>query len=152
MNNFLNEINKAGFAGEFLVQYDLIKRGIYSSQTHPLAPFDLCTHIGGIDIRIQVKAKSLDTNYEVLKIDYRKSHGERKYKRDDFDVLAVPDFVTNRVAYIPPSLWLNKTQITLWLRPPKSTSGFGKNKQPIMFDDYLEFPKLSEIGNRSITA
>lgn len=146
---YVSEDNFRGYAGEHLAIADLTMKFIPTSQPMlPGSPYDLIADVNGERCTIQVK---IATHYgDKIRIDYRKSHVKsRTYTREDFDILAVVDLESRRVAYITPDMWLGKTQITMWKNPPKTLNGFGGNRIPVMFEDHLEFPDLSVIGKRS---
>lgn len=148
---YVSEDNFRGYAGEHIAIADLMMKFIPSSQPMlPGSPYDLIADVNRIRYTVQIKIAK--NKGDKLIVDYRKSHVEsRNYTREDFDILAVVDLESRKVAYIPPELWVGKTQITMWKNPPKSLNGFGGNRIPVMFDDYLEFPELSVIGKRSDT-
>jgi len=137
---YVNEDNYRGYAGERLVEYDLAMKYIATSKpSMPGTPYDLTADINRNKIDLQVKIAK-HCGYKIV-IDFRKSHGKsRTYTESDFDILVVADLENRKVAYIPPSVWLGKTQITLWKEEPKSKNGFGRGKQPIFFDSFLDFP------------
>jgi hypothetical protein len=141
INQFISEKNLIGYAGEYFVRYDLImKRIIPNSPDLPWTPYDIIVYINGTKLAIQVKT-IVEESSDKLIVDCRKSNGkDRTYTLDDFDILAVCDISFLKVAYIPSDIWHGKQQITLWRSPPKSLNGFGGDKQPLLFDDFLEFP------------
>jgi hypothetical protein len=146
MNEFISDMNFVGFAGEHLVRKDLMmKRIITNTPDMPWTPYDMIAFINGNLLMIQVKTK-FESENDKLRIDVRKSNGkERKYSLKECHIIAIPDTITGKVAYLPPSVWLGVSNVTMWKYPPRSMNGFGKGKQPLMFDDFLEFPSFEEI-------
>lgn len=142
---YVNVGNYEGYACEHLVAFDLLTKQVTTSlPSIPGTPYDLIADVEGNLFKVQVKLSKCIGNK--LVVDYRKSHGERKYSRKDFDVLAAVDLERRAIAYIPPVVWSGKTQITLWRENPLTLNGFGKNQQPTLFSDFLELPSMEAIA------
>jgi PD-(D/E)XK endonuclease len=141
INGSISDKNLIGFAGEYFVRYDLImKRIIPNSPDLPWTPYDIIVYIDGVKLSIQVKTVLVEEGNKLV-VDCRKSNGkDRTYTSKDYDILAVCDIEQRKVAYIPSEVCHGRTQITLLREPPKSLNGYGKDNQPVLFDDFLEFP------------
>lgn len=144
MVNF-TEANRKGFSGEFLVISDLTEQGlIVLSPVMPSTSYDVVVDEGSGNFRkIQVKSC-----YEVdgkLSISNRKGAGssKRHYEKGDYDILAVVNLTSRKVAYIAFDE-CNRCEMTFYTDVPDKVI-----KTTRLFDEYLEFPRLSELGNRS---
>lgn len=128
-----------GYAGEHLVICDLLSKHI--PVTMPALPgmtYDVTADVG-IKEKVDIQIKLGRHDGDKIVVDIRRSHAkDRRYSDADFDILAVADVVNKKVAYIPREIWTGRQQITLWKSEPMNTNGFGKGKQPLMFDDFSE--------------
>lgn len=143
-----NEANRKGYSGEYIVISDLTERGlIVSTPAVPLvAAYDaIVDDENGNFRKIQVKSGYEDDGK--LSINNRKGAGsaKRHYEEGDYDILAVVNLTTRKVAYIPFEE-CNRCEMTFYTAAPDKVI-----KTTRLFDDYLKFPNLSEIGNRSVS-
>ena len=124
----------AGTAAEHLVCADLLMQGHGAYLTDQNTAYDVVADVGGILIRVQVKATR-----EQRAIPQRATHipaymwhvrrrgrgGARVYEDNEYDLLALVALDCNRIAYMQPEMKLQTVHIR-----PEGTSG-GKQ-----FDDY----------------
>ncbi|MED1527845.1 group I intron-associated PD-(D/E)XK endonuclease [Bacillus pumilus] len=139
--------NFCGYAAENVVRADLAKRNIVSlSPDLPWTHYDLVADINGVFTRIQVKTNIKHDGYR-MKIDNRKSNGvSRPYTKEDYEVLAIVDLESGGVAYLPYEVWKGKSQINIMLREVLNMKGYGKDKQPLYFSDFIDFPNEVKTG------
>ncbi|WP_077736234.1 group I intron-associated PD-(D/E)XK endonuclease [Bacillus sonorensis] len=135
--------NFYGYAAESIVRADLANKQIVSlSPDIPWVHYDIVADIGGEFAKIQVKTNMEHDGYR-MKIDNRKSNGaSRPYTKEDYDILAIVDLSSRRVAYLPYEVWQGKSQISIMLCEVIDMNGYGGSKQPLYFSDYLEFPEI----------
>jgi len=141
----ITEANRKGFSGEFLVITDLTERGyIALLPAIQQTTYDVVVDEGSGNFRkIQVKS-----GYEEdgkLSINNRKGAGsvKRHYEEGDYDILAVVNLTSRKVAYIPFEE-CNRCEMTFYTVAPEKVI-----KTTRLFDKYLEFPSV--IGKRSVS-
>jgi hypothetical protein len=138
-------LNKSfkGYASEYLVMFDLLAKGIDAFlPCRPDLAYDLKATINGRDVKIQVKTGNRTD--ETITADIRKPPKNREstyYENDEYDLLAVTDLESRKVAYISPGEF--KRSITFRIEPQRVGNQFKQR----MFDDFLDMP--NEIGNHS---
>lgn len=134
MTKIIDQKRKTGDCGEFLVLYDLTKKGfeLFSPMNNG-SLIDIVVIKDGQSFKIQVKA-SCKINNEKLEFDIRRSNSV--YSENSFDVLALVDVVNNKVAYMKWSDMFDRSTIKM------RTNGYDKVGEAPgnYFDDYLSFP------------
>lgn len=134
MNKIIDQKRKTGDCGEFLVLYDLTKKGfeLFSPMNNG-SLIDIVAIKDGQSFKIQVKASCKISN-EKLEFDIRRSNSV--YSENSFDVLALVDVVNNKVAYMKWSDMFDRSTIKM------GTNGYDKVGEAPgnYFDDYLSFP------------
>lgn len=144
----MNERGMIGYSSEKLVELDLLSQGIICLMpSTPDLEYDMVALAEGTYYKIQVKTghKYGDT----IRADIRKSPNPRNpykklhYNDEDVDIFAITDMDRRKVAYYPADD--SKRQITLRLSERTCNNAYKQR----MFDEYLKFPSLSEIGNCS---
>ncbi|MFL6977087.1 group I intron-associated PD-(D/E)XK endonuclease [Bacillus inaquosorum] len=143
MGSAISKRNFYGYAAENIVRADLAKKEIVSlSPDIPWTHYDMVADINGSFVKIQVKTKMEHDGYRMI-IDNRKSNGvSRPYTKSDYDILAIVDLESRRVAYLPYEVWQGRSQISIMLREVVDTNGYGRGKQPLYFSDYTNFPEV----------
>jgi PD-(D/E)XK endonuclease len=129
-----------GAIAEYRIVADLIKRG-YT----PFSPLlentecDLVVDVNGDLLKIQIKSSSSDG--DKIKVDLtRPSSKNQYYSKEDFDILAIYDHTTEKVAYINWSDLPHKRSVTLRFTDTENSNGFVGKHGRKYFNDYLEFP------------
>lgn len=128
-----------GVASEKLVEVDLILQGFDTFQpTSQELPYDLVAQKDNKFHRIQVKMGQKKAKNKIY-VDARKGSAKvRNYSDSDYDVLAVVDLETRKVAYIPKEK-INVTA-TLWTENVEYVNGCSKDYKPNLFDNWIMFP------------
>jgi hypothetical protein len=139
---FNNHIKK--MASEELVTMDLLLKGIMVLKpiTDIIENYDLLAEREGAFYKIQVKSAK-EVNGRML-VDIRRSSKarNRQYKDDAYDVLAIVNLQKRQVAYIPKERMTAKASINVWCCEDYEvpTKGRWKDYEPVMFNDFLDFP------------
>lgn len=147
----LPQMRLDGAAAELKVTANLIQRGYFPYQpVMDNTECDLVVDANGHLYKIQVKSAYSDG--EKIKVELTRSSAKNRfYSKEDFDVLAIVDSTTSKIAYL---VWANiphKKCITLRLTETNITNGFTDKYGRFFFDDLSDFPlkELSELGNCS---
>jgi hypothetical protein len=142
----LDVLTSKGYAAEALVIADLISKGIVPCKPEiPTTTFDLIAVHDNEIRKIQIKGCTPKDGGKLL-VDIRRSKArDRSYSRESFDVLAVVNLETKEVAYIDYESFGCPSQITLRTYEP-SMNGYGKERQPKLFSEFLEFPRRKELA------
>jgi hypothetical protein len=141
-----------GAVAELRVTADLMKKGYMTfSPTMDNTECDLVAEVGGRLFKLQIKSAHSDG--DKMKVDLVRSSAKNKfYTKDDFDVLAVYDSTTDQVAYLAWATLPHKRCITLRFTEETNSNGFVGKYGRMFFNDFNQFPELSEIGSRSTDA
>lgn len=121
-----------GFAGEYFVTADLILKGY--GVLHPClpnTPFDLVVYTGESFVKVQVKTGTFDENGKLF-IYLRRKKNE-SYSDSDFDVLAVYETSSNKIAYMP---FEERKKLTFSKEGTRKTTS-------LSLEDYSEFPRIN---------
>ncbi|WP_230116388.1 group I intron-associated PD-(D/E)XK endonuclease [Bacillus velezensis] len=137
-----------GAAAELFVKGDLLMKNYVPFEPEiDNTECDIAVIQNGNLVRIQVKsARSEDL--EKVKFDLTRSSAAcRFYTKDDFDVLALYDFATNKIAYIDCGYY---TQTKHYVEIHRYTlqNGFVGENGRLFFDDYRELPQIIEVYRR----
>ena len=108
---------QAGKAGEYLVCYDLILKGLIAYPSEQGLPYDVVVDCHGGLLKIQVKTarkpnahpqhkcKAPTCRFIIKRTTYRKDRrglgGKLPYSNHDFDILALVNLEHSEIAYIP---------------------------------------------------
>jgi len=143
----LPKIRIDGAVAEMIVIADLIKRGYFAYK--PLienTECDLVVDIDGKLVKIQIKSGHSDG--EKIKVDLTRSSAKSKYySKQDFDILAIYDSSTGNIAYLKWGDIPYKRSLTLRYTETVFKNGNVEENGRYYFNDYLEFPILSDIGS-----
>lgn len=128
-----------GFASESLVKTDLLARGIDVLQPiRPDLPYDLVAIVNSEYVRIQVKTGNRKDDHSITADVRKPPKGPHRYTcyydESDYDIMAITDLKTRKVAYIPYGMY--KRSITFRFEPRKR---YNRNPE-IYFDDFTYFP------------
>lgn len=137
----ISTIGANGTAAEYIVAADLMLKG-YSPYWPSLenTECDLVVDIDGRLIRVQVKSGHSD-DY-CLKVDLRRPSAKSKYyEKDAFELLAICDLSSGKLAYFHWPTLPNKSFITLRKVETNYSNGFKERHGTLMFADYSEIPK-----------
>ena len=131
-----------GYAGELLVQSNLITQGVVPFMTTlSNSEVDLIGLKDNKSYKIQVKTSKCCENGS-LKFDVRKTNRKTKdYGKDSFDILALVDIERGKVAYLK---WEEiYPRQTIRMRTSEYSRNMNENfgnKGYQIFEDYLTFP------------
>lgn len=150
--NVVMQVGSTGRAAESLVQADLEFRGYVVWVTSEIkTTIDLIAQddIGGLT-RVQVK--SFVSDDESHDVDIRRSHAKiRHYDSSDFDVLAIVDINTRKIAYLNMAeLELRgvKRSVRLWRKAKSDYSAKIRCKPPLFYEDHHSFENAK--GKRAL--
>ncbi|MEC3678215.1 group I intron-associated PD-(D/E)XK endonuclease [Bacillus velezensis] len=142
-----------GAAAELFVKGDLLMKNYVPFEPEiDNTECDIAVIQNGNLVRIQVKsARSEDL--KKVKFDLtRSSASSRFYTKDDFDVLALYDFATNKIAYIDWRSITHKRSITLRYTDTPCKNGFVGENGRLFFDDYRELPQIIRSVSTEVSA
>jgi hypothetical protein len=147
----LPKIRINGAIAELRVTADLIAKGYMTySPTMENTECDLVVEVEGHLFKLQIKSAHSDG--EKIKVDLKRSSAKDKfYTKEDFDILAIYDSTTGKIAYLAWSRLPYKRNITLRFTDTVFSNSFVEKHGRLFFDDFKEFPSLSELGNCSTT-
>ncbi len=138
---------RKGSIGEQAVILDLLKQDIaVFTEIGDLSRIDLIAIIDNIPIRIQVKARTPSTNNNdkkhscgVIDLKAEKSGPNYRYHytQNDFDILAVYDLESDKIAYISVNEFLSKQHFSIRVKPAKNN----QKTNIKMFSDYSDIRK-----------
>lgn len=137
MGMLKDEKRKTGDCGEFLVLYDLTKKGfeLFAPMNNG-SLIDIVAIKNDTSFKIQVKASNKILN-DKLVFDIRRSNNV--YSENSFDVLALVDTVNNKVAYLKWEEMYSRS--TIKMRTSDYNRNFHSPHTTVhYFDDHLEFP------------
>jgi len=135
---------KIGLAAEFIVCADLILKGYNAFLTLQSCSYDVCVEVNNKIFRIQVKATrkphlqyQRKTPYKVYMwhIKRRGRGNKRKFKFEDYDILALVALDVKKIAYV---LFENKLTV-IHLRAPDSIISTNYNSKRTKSMDAPEF-------------
>lgn len=137
-----NRLN--GAVAELLVTADFTRKGYSTySPTIENTECDLVVDVDGKLFKVQVKSGHSDGTK--LQVDLRRpSAKQSQYDKDAFDILAICDLTTGKLAYL---IWPNipyKSFITLRITDTPYANGFTETHGRLMFTDFNELP-LDEL-------
>lgn len=133
---------KPGIAAQLYVKADLYTLGHGTlTPDAEFDPYDLAVDVAGRLYKLQVKSTQSNVGGRV-KVDIRKPSAKgRTYDSVDYDILAVVDMTTRKIAYLSKAELSYGRQLTLFTEIPDSRVGMPLDYAMLMFADYSDMQR-----------